>query len=852
MMLKFFHSSRRHWLHSPVIGDLREEYRLIASEKGRRVAMKWIVRQIVITFLRLLSQNFIWSLEMLKSYIKTAIRNFRRQRTYTLINLTGLIVGMAACLLIAIYIQDDLNYDHFHVKKDRIYRIYIQTIQSGQPWAMAPTMLPLAPALKEGFPEIDKVARILQKNHFPFGVDGEIFKERLYFVDPDILNILTLPLISGDIESALSKPNSLIITSNMASRFYGDENPIGRIIELDRGNLYTVTGVFGASPGKSHLRTAAMASIVSQMDTPRLKNPSWSSFQNDYTYVLLKSGVSPEALQAKFQALWKEHITEEDLGDDELRLQSLTDIHFSQLNYDNAQTSNRNSLIAAGVVGFFILAIACFNFINLTTARISGRMKEVGVRKVAGADRGQLLRQYLTESTLLSIIAMGACILITCTLLPPFSRMMNRNMSIDPMLKPGILLLLFGISVLIGLLAGLYPALRLSGIQPMAAFRNIRDRHGSAFSLRTVLVVAQFAISIFLIIATLTVQRQRQFMLHRSLGFEHDQIIALNMQNSPIYGRTDAMKTTLLSHPGILSASLSHSVPGSGISITSGFHVIGEERDEIPMNEGLSDFDFVETLGLTMVAGRDFSEDYATDFDDALIINETAMQHIGWSDPLGRRLDSGDKAGQVIGVVKDFHFSSMHEKIRPMVFSVNTESINFITIRIHPQQISNVLKFLEETWNDIAPGYPFRPHFFDEQFERYYRQEARLTQLFSLSAGLAILISCLGMIALAAHVVAQRLKEIGIRKVLGASIYGLIRLLTVDFIKWVVIAGIIASPAAYFIMRRWLSNYAYRTSIPIWLMLLSALMAVLIACLAIGTQTIKATFIQPAQILKDE
>jgi len=841
------------WMQSPVIGDLSEEYRLIARDTGRGRALRWLSRQVLRTLVALMHSQFRGSSSMFKSYLFTAMRNFRRHRDTTLVNLIGLTVGMTATLLIFCFVADDLSYDRFHAHRDSVYRVYYETTHSGKRFAMAPTMLPLAPALKSGYPEIEAVARISQINGFPYFVNQKIFRERLYFVDAEILDILSLPLKLGDRATALSQPNNIILTEAQAHRFFGDENPLGRRIELDRGKQYTVSGVFARYPRQSHLRLSAMASIESQVDTPPHQQGRWTNLANDYTYLKLKPGTDPAALEAKFGALLRSHLKDAEIDKDALRLQTLTDIHFTQLNYDNARTSSRDTLTGFSVVGFFILLIACFNFINLTTARIALRSREVGIRKVAGAQRFELIRQFLTESVTLSFMAMLLAVLLAVALLPPFSGLMERQ------LDKGLLMawpmvpvyLLLGMGV--GVLAGLYPALRLAGVQPMAAFRQIRQRQQRRISARTVMVVLQFAISIFLIIATLTVQRQHRFMLQKPLGFEHDQVVGMHLNNTPYKRRTEALKTEVLSHPGVLQASFSHSVPASGYSTASTYTTQGEHPVEVHLNGVLSDGDLLKTLGLKLVAGRDFSVDHRSDAEEAVILNQCAVDQLGLAAPLGRCLEMGGNVYRVIGVVKDTHFDSMQEKIKPMVYHMNHQRINFLSVRYDPTQAVAVRAHLKAVWEKVMPGmYTLRLHEFDEAFGRYYRFEKRMMQMFSVMAGLALLISCMGMVALAAFVVNRRLKEVGIRKVMGASSLGLSRLLVSAFVKWVLAAAVVGVPLAYWLMNGWLSQYAYRTEISPWLAVIGVILSLLMSIISVGHQIWRASRIQPVAILNQE
>ncbi|MCK5148534.1 ABC transporter permease [bacterium] len=835
----------------PVKGDLQEEYHYLARHESKGYAIRWLVKQWVRLSGRTLGCIIYRSWDMLNSYVKTAVRNFCRHRSYTLINIIGLTIGLVACFLIASFVQDDLSFDQFNQDKDRVYRIYCETTHSGQPFVMALTMLPLAPAITEELPEVEACARISIASNVPFAINHKIFRERIYFVDQPIMDILTFSLKFGDAETALSQPNGLILTAAQSLRFFGDENPLGKSIELDRGKHYVVTGVFEPWPGNSHLPPAAMASLNSLLDNPHQRWNDWTSFGNDYTYVKLTAGTQLSSMEDKLALLHTRHVKSDEIGDDRLRLQALTDIHFSNFNYDMVRTSGRQRLLIFSMIGFFILLIAVFNFINLTTARIALRSKEVGIRKVSGAQRMQLLRQFLVESLSLSAMAGGLALLISIVLLPPFGSLLRRALSSTAILNPALMGLAVALILVVGLLAGLYPALKLSGIKPITSLKKLETGRHRFVSMKTVLVILQFVISITLIVATFTIQRQRNYMMDRPLGFNPHQTISIILNSTPFHGRTEALKAAALALPGVESVAFSHSVPGSGISTASTYTKEGSD-EEYYLFGVLSDGNMVETMGFTLLQGRTLREHSQSDAEDAILINESAAKLLGWTDPINRIVVAEEKCYRVVGLVKDAHFESMRYSIEPMLFRISTR-VNFMMLRIDPAQVQAISKEMESAWKAIIPGdYPLRLFFFDQAFERYYRSEKRMAEVFTVCAALAVLLSCLGMVALAAFVVNQRLKEMGIRKVLGASTGGLLLNLCVQFIKWVMAASVLAVPLSYWGMERFLQQYPYRTSVPWWLLAMAVGLAICACMVSVLGQTWRAARIQPAQILKSE
>lgn len=837
-----------------LLGDFSEIYQEKASQRGNFFAWLWYWGQILLLIPGFIKESITWSASMLKNYFKITFRTLLRQKAYSLINIAGLTIGMTCFILIFLFVRNEISFDAFHENGDRIYRIHLERQHPDSSFFMAPTMLPLAPALLSEFPEISYAVRFSQKSTALFSVGETMHYERLLHVDSDVFNIFTFPLLKGDPDSALAEPFSIVISEKTAEKYFGREDPIGRVIQIDNNQNYKITGILKNLPANSHLRFEVLASFSSLNNTERIKGQYWTSFSNDYTYVLLPEEVSPRELETKFPAFLDRYLDEDVKGKYILHFQALKDIHFSSLNYDFARTYNRNYLYAFSAIGFFILLMACINFMNLTTSRSVGRAKEIGVRKVVGAQRGQLIKQFLVEAVILSLLALVGAVILVQSVLPEFGDFINRDISFHLFNDFVLMGSLLGIALFVGLLSGSYPALYLSAFRPVIVLKGTKEKSARNVSFRTVFVVAQFAISIVLIISTLTVYQQLKYLKSKDLGFDQEQIVVVPMQGSSIKENASAFKAEVLLNPRILSLTPSNGTPASGTSSASTYHAEGDPVDqEIYLKTIYTDYDFVNTFGLEIIAGRNFSRDFSTDYEQAFILNETAVKKLGWDSPIGKRLYTNpEEPGYVIGVVKDFHYDSTQYEIEPMALNINPGEYKYISIKIRPDNVSETLMFLETKWEEVAPKYPFTYFFIDQEFETYYTFEQRLGSLFTYFAALAIFISCLGVIGLIAFTAEQSTKEIGVRKVLGASEWGIVLMLSKQFVKWVLIGNVIAWPVAYLLMNRWLQNFAYRTSLGLENFILSGFLAFIIAMLTISYRSVKAAMANPIDSLRYE
>jgi putative ABC transport system permease protein len=822
--------------------------------RGPVLAGLWIWWQVLTGIPRFVQHQTYWSIQMFKNYLISTLRNMGKNKLHSIINIAGLAIGLACVILILLFVRFELSYDSFNRNKDRIYRVVLESIHDDGPFRMAPTMLPLAPALRRDFPEVERAARISERNSMLVRAGENIYYESLYFADPEIFSIFDLPLQKGDPASALSEPFNIVLTNVMAEKYFGQSDPVGKVLRINDLYDFKVTGVLEDIPQTFHVSIKMLASFDSLRKEEKDRWDSWDTFSNDYTYILLASGADPADLEKRLPAFQRKYAGADVAKKQRLWLQSLQEIHFSSLNYDDAVTYEKGPLYAFLAIAFFIMILACVNFMNLATARSAGRAREVGMRKVVGARRSQLIIQFLTESFLLAFVAVLGAVGLVYLVLPRFKMFLNREIAFDLLHDPGLVAILCGIALFAGFAAGSYPALMLSAFSPVRTLRSKLVRGGRRFSFRTVFVVLQFTVSIALIIATLSVYQQLQFMKSKNLGFFSDQVVTIPLQNSPLRQDPAAFKNAVSNHSAVLGVTCASGTPGSGSSNASNYVLDTQDGEkEIYIQTIYTDFDFVDTFGLKILDGRDFSKEFSSDWGKTYILNETAARQLGWDSPVGRQIARGGQSpGQVIGVVEDFHYSSMRTKIRPMALNIRPSQFRYLAARIRPQEASRVLNFLEETWNRFAPEYPFEHFFADEKFDRYYRYEQRVGELFGLFSILAIVISCLGIFGMISFTAEQSTKEIGVRKVLGASAASIVLLLSKQFVRWVLAANLAAWPLAWFAMNRWLEGFAYRVSINPIFFPLAGLTALVIALATVSYHSIKTAFADPAASLRYE
>lgn len=788
---------------------------------------------------------------MIKNYIKIALRNIKKQKGYSFINIFGLAAGMACCIMILLWVFDELSFDGYQKNSNELYRVVEEQLYAGgQIFPVAVTPGPLAAELKNNFPEIKNAFRYTSAPRLLIRQGENIFYEpSIGMADPAIFEMLTFKFIKGDRENVFNNIFSIVLTETLSKKYFGNEDPVGKTLKIENQYDLTVTGVIENIPKNSHLRfDGVMPFEILQAVGRRLDIWGNNSY---FTYIQLEKGVDMELVNGKIAGVIKKHLPQSVTT---LYLQPITKIHLhSDFAADFGGHGDIKYVYIFSLIAFFVLIIACINFMNLTTARSSNRAKEVGMRKAAGAFKIDIIKQFLGESILLAFLSLVLAVLIVILLLPSFNNLsgkeMNLNFIINKSVFPGIL----GIAIFTGILSGSYPAFFLSAFKPANVIKgSLRKGAKSAFFRRT-LVLIQFSLSVFLIIAAYVVQNQLDFISNKDLGYDKDQVIFMrNGANTARY--YESFKTELLRNSNILAVTASDNLPTYIMNSTSGFNWEGKDpNDEILIHNTDVSYDFFETMKMEILEGRAFSKEFPTDMNEAYIINEECAKLLGESSAIGKRFARDNNNAKVIGVVKNFHFKSLTNKIEPMAISLFTPgAYSLFLIRISGNNISENLKFVENTWKHIAPDYPFEYTFLDEQFDRLYRAEQRMGKIFNYFTILGIFIACLGLLGLASFMAEQRTKEIGIRKVLGATIPNIVYLLSREFIILVAFANLIAWPLAYYFMNKWLGNYAYHAKIGVIIFVFSALVAVLIAVLTVSYQAVRAAKADPIKSLRYE
>lgn len=810
-------------------------------------------------------QTYLWELSMLKNYLKIATRNLIKHRGYTFINVSGLALGMACCLLIVLYVSHELSYDRYHVNSDQVYRVTREFFDENNTSILHLTRLsfPIAPAMEEELPEVERAVRVWSDDGL-VSYEGRHFEEDGFaFADPAFFDVFTVPLLQGDPATALVEPNTMLVSQTMATKYFGAADPVGEVLQLYGQADMRVVGVFEDLPDNTHFDFSFLISHTT-LDAwfSEERRNHWGSFNGHATYVLLAEGAQAADLQAKLPAFLRSHLEAENNTTDYLELQALTDIHLrSNFSSDDGAQGSITYIYMFSAIALFVLLIACFNFMNLATARSANRTREVGMRKVLGAYRSQLVKQFLGESTLLALVAMVLAIVLAAAVLPAFNSFTGKSLALFSSVEQTLRLLgvLLTLALGVGMVAGSYPAFFLSAFRPVAVLKGATG--GSWRSrFRTVLVVAQFAISIVLLIGMGVVSQQLDFIQNKRLGLQTEQRIVLPA-TSAMQRDFGAVRDQLLTHPNIQAVTASRLVPGGRLVDHIGAKAeVNGALNDITLSLNPVDHDFLDVYGMEIAAGRTFSKDLASDSTQAFVLNETAVQLAGWASPeaaidqnLTLEGNSGFRLpGQVVGVVKDFHFESLHEEIAPQVMFVMPQRYRSVTVKVAAAHLNETLAFLEERWQMYRPNNPFSYVFLDERFGALYAAEQQLGRMFAYFAGLAVFIACLGLFGLASFMTEQRRKEIGVRKVLGASVSSIVALLSKEFIKLVAVAVLVAGPIAYVVMADWLDSFVYQTTMGPGLFLIAGVVALGIALLTVSYQSIRAALADPAQVLHAE
>jgi len=808
---------------------------------------------------------------MIKNYLRVALRNLRNYKAFSLINIIGLAVGIACCVAIMLFVQDELSYDRYNKHAGQIYRPTLLGRVNGHDIISATSPAAMGPTIYHDIPDVAAYTRLHIAGFPVIRYEDKTFSEKGFFwADSTIFDVFTLPFVTGNPKTALTQPNTVVITQSTARKYFGTEDPIGKILNMDKRNDYLVTGVIRDVPTNSHFHPDFIGSLTTLQDS---RNPTWLS-NNYYTYFLLRKDANPADFEHKLNGEVKNYAgsqlkTSLGISIEQFLsagnkygyvLQPLTAIHLqSHLDYEIEPNSDVTYVYIFSAIAISILLIACINFVNLATARSERRAKEVGVRKTLGSTRSYLIGQFMSESILMSLVAVVVAVGIVELLLPLFNDIARKEMSFHLFSDPLAIPFLFCLAVVVGVVAGSYPALYLSSFRPIDVLRSDIKKGGRRSMLRNGLVIFQFAISIALFIGTFIIYAQMRYVQTKNLGFDKEEAIVIN-RTDDLFSQIEPFEDELRANKDIISLTNSNAIPGDQKGDDA------YRLDDAPANR-LEDFrtmfcdcDFAKTYQLTTVDGRFFSKEHPSD-TGAVVVNEEVEKVLGVKEIVGRYVASpgmtrgAERRFEVVGVVKDFNYESLHERIRPLVMRLIPPGGNpgrFVTARLAPGDHLSTISYIENVWKKYAGDEGFSFNFLDEDLQRLYAADQRTSEIAGAFSILAIFIACLGLLGLAAFITEQRTKEIGIRKVLGASVPEVITILCAQFAKWVLVANVIAWPLAYYIMNNWLKNFAYKTSMSPWIFMGAGAMALVIALLTVSSHAIKAATANPVESLRYE
>jgi putative ABC transport system permease protein len=805
---------------------------------------------------------------MLINYLKIAVRNLLSNKIYSLINILGLAIGMAACICILLFLQKELSFEKMHLDADRIYRVLtIDKALGTHNQRVGITMPPLAQAAPVSVPEIEASLRLTggSKLILRYGDRLAVSAEKVRYSDENFFDFFSFRLSQGDPATALKEPYSIVLTRSLAQSLFGDENPLGQILKTGDGNDIKVTGVLEDPPDNTHLQFNALGSISTLIaqarknQPPNSKNPIWLESWGWVampTYIRLAKDVSLEGLPSKLTQLCRDNGVEVNF---DITLQPVQDIHLYSTDIIFDPVTNKGDIKNIYIfiaIGFLILIIATVNYINLSTARSTQRAKEVGLRKVVGSLRSQLILQFISESFLITLIALILSIPLAQLALPWLNQLLQSKITLNFIENSYLLPFLFIMLILVGILAGLYPALVLSNFKPVTVLKGSFKSSKSGTTLRRTLVVFQFTLSIALIGLTAIIQRQMHFIQNKDLGYDREQVLVLDMYDQEMTRKLNTLREELSKHSSFVAVATSGNVPGRTFGRT-GIRPEGASDEDIWIWSQLSvSPETLPALGMQIVEGRNFSRERGSDTSGVVLINQTAVSQLGWENPLDKRLYFGedDSVGvQVIGIVKDFHFIGMHQPIEPVViFPLTGFSGNMLVARIEKGRIAEALAYTEQKWQEIYPQYPFPFKFLDDEFNNLYRRDINTSTIINVFSLLSIFIACLGLVSLSSHSTLLRIKEIGVRKVMGASTRSIIIMLVIDFIRWVALASLFAWPLAWYAASQWLSGFAYRVKIEPLLFIIASIIGLIIAVVSVLSVSWRAATINPSRALRYE
>ncbi|MGB8321196.1 MAG: ABC transporter permease [Ignavibacteriaceae bacterium] len=800
---------------------------------------------------------------MLKNYFKIAFRNLKRHRLYSFINILSLTVGITCCILISLYVKQELSYDSYFKNPGNIYRIITAHISERGTYIDVETPMPLNNVLRGQYPEIGKSSRIFFAGNELVSYKNQSFIEpSLAFADSNFFEIFSFGLLKGNPDHLLDAPHSIVLTKSVAEKYFGSENPIGKVLRIDNKYEFTVTGVMQDVPVNTHFKFGMIgtyADVNNKILSADFSN-QWAAYFGSYTYILLPKSTSLEKLKSKTSDFIMKQRKFPAGVTIKLDYQKLLDIHLHSDYLGEIEDNNSvSSILIISTIGLFILLLACFNFMNLATARSSKRIREIGVRKTLGAYRKQLVFQFLGEAIFLTIISVMISIVLAEIMLPYFSNLLNTKLSFDILNNVDMLVVILIAGIITGAIAGIYPSLYLSGFKPILAVKNGEPGFKTAKSgIRKILVIAQFGISICLVICTIIVLQQLNFLKNHDVGFKKDHTITIPFGSDITEGNYKTMENKFLSVPGVKNVSAANSAPISDeVFDTSLFPNGLDGGDRFSIYIKFVDDNYKNIYKLKLIAGRFFSKDFSDNWKDAIVVNETTVKNLGFKNPedaIGKKYLIGIKriTPAIIGVVKDFNIASLKANIKPLGMLNNPGYFREFSVRISPVNTPATISGLKKAWREYSPGYPFTYSFLNDYIALLYHHEEKTGTIISTFSFLAIFIACLGLIGLASFIFELRKKEIGIRKVLGAGVPGLIKLLNNEFIKLVLIANVFAWPAAHYLMNKWLDNFAYKIKPDLLTFIIVGLGTVLIAFLTISFQAVKSASANPIESLKYE
>ena len=812
-------------------------------------------------------------MSLLKNYFLSLARNAIRDKFFTLLNLLGLAVGITASILIFIYIQDQVTYDKHNENYERIYRLEADFFINEKLDQIAIVQIPLAPTLKDEYPEVEEYTRILPQPNLYFEKEENAFKEdSIAFADSTIFKVFTIPFLTGDPSTALSEPYTMVISETLARKYFGNWDVVGESMKALDGSNYTIKGVFRDLPTNAHLRFNGLlssATIEEQIGSERFNDRSANSFWNvaTYAYILMAENTHPEMILSKFPDFYDKYMAE--LGEQikasfDLRITPLADVHFQkdELSYDRPK-GNMNYVFIMGIIGVLLVVIASINYTNLTTARATNRSKEIGIRKVGGAGKNRLRFQFLGESVAMAIAAGILAVVITILVLPLFNDLTLKTFDWTILLQPMVILFMVGVSVLTGILSGLYPSAYLASFNPVSILKGNGISSSDRGWLRKGLVIVQFLISAVMVIGSIIISMQMRFIQTKDLGFDKDQILLISLNDTAVVNNANAFMEEIERHPAVEETALCTTAPGrfTGKQVMTAEDMSGEMQEKV-FNNIIVNYEYMDALGMSLVEGRFYDREFGSDQTNSVVVNEALVKEMQWGDnALGKKFIMGvniqganNPEAEIIGVIKDFNYGSLHNPIEPLVLRCleNTQFMRQLHVRVNRDQMQEALSWIEEKRNEFNPAYPIQYSYLSDELDALYEEEKIVFALVISFTILIIFIAALGLLGLSAFMTAQRTRETGIRRVMGASQNQILNIFLIQFSKWVIISNVIAWPVSFFVIQSWLQNFTYRISFPFWTFIISLLLSLTIAVITVSWQAVKASRMNPATSIRAE